>query len=301
MHEAIPDLVTLQILRAVAETGAFRRAAATVGMSQQAVSSRIRVAEAALGYSLVDRTRTGSILTTRGRLIVEWSTDYLAAAHQLGLSLHTLRPDAARILTVAASQTISEQFIPQWMSAFRHRSGDNAHLRLTSGNSAFVIDQVRGGGVSVGLIETPEIPVDLASATVRVDELVVVVAPTHPWARRSHPLGIEELAGEALITRERGSGTRRTLELAVSAARPGLVLQEPVAVLATTSAIRAAVASGVGPAVLSAATVQDDVIRGILRRVPVEGLSLTRPLTALWRSGVPLPPAAEMFFALIRE
>lgn len=301
MREEIPDLVTLQIIQAIGETGTFRRAAAIVGMSQQAVSSRIHAAEAALGYSLVDRRRKGSTLTTQGQLIAEWSTGYLAAAHQLALSVRTLRPQSAHVLTVAASQTISEEFIPQWMTAFRHRTGGDAQLRLSSGNSAFVIEQVREGAASVGLIETPEIPADLASATIRIDELVVVVAPSHPWARRPHPLTIEDLADEALVTRETGSGTRRTLELAIAAARPDRPLREPAAVLATTNAIRAAVAGGLGPAVLSTSTVQDDIIRGILRRVPVEGLALTRPFTALWRSGTPLPPAAEIFFALLRE
>lgn len=59
MREEIPDLVTLQIIQAIGETGTFKKAAATVGMSQQAASSRIRAAEEALGFSLVDRTRKG--------------------------------------------------------------------------------------------------------------------------------------------------------------------------------------------------------------------------------------------------
>lgn len=270
-------------------------------MSQQAVSSRIHAAEAALGYSLVNRTRNGSTLTAQGQLIAEWSSEYLAAAHQLALSVQTLRPKASDVLTVAASQTISEEFIPGWISAFRHRSGGDAQLRLTSGNSDFVIEQVRDGTALVGLIETPEIPADLASATIRIDELVIVVAPTHPWARRKGVVTVAELAGEALITRETGSGTRRTLELALAETQPRLVLHEPAAVLATTSAIRGAVASGIGPAVLSTTTVQDDITRGTLRHVPVEGLTLSRPFTALWRTGTLLPAAAEVFFTVLRE
>ncbi len=301
LRDEIPDLVTLQIIQSIGETGTFARAAASVGMSQQAASARIHAAEAALGFSLVDRTRRGSTLTSHGQLIAEWSADYLAAVHQFELSVRTLRPEAARVLTVAASQTISEQFIPHWMSAFRHRTGGDAQLQLTSGNSDFVISQVHDGTASVGLIETPEIPADLASATIRIDELVVVVAPAHPWARRAQPVSVDDLATEPLVTREQGSGTRRTLELALHQAHPETSLAAPAAVLATTSAIRAAVAGGVGPAVLSSATVQDDIMRGVLRRVPVSGVTLTRPFTALWRSGTPLPPAAEVFFAILRD
>ncbi|ARC58325.1 putative HTH-type transcriptional regulator [Frondihabitans sp. 762G35] len=300
MTEAVPDLVTLRILAAIGATGTFGRAAESVGLSQQAASSRIRAAESLLGFTLVDRTPQGSALTPRGRLVAEWAAPVLEAADHLALSLRSLRPSASAVLTVAASQTIAEHFLPRWMAAFQERAGAGATLRLASGNSAFVIDQVRRGEAAIGLIETPEIPNDLASATIREDSLVVVVSPQHPWAARAEPLAAAELAATPLIVREAGSGTRRTLELALNALGQEQPMPEPRAVLSTTSAIRAAVAAGVAPAVVSLATVEDDLARGILRRVPVTGLALTRPLTALWRRSLPLPPLAEDLFATLR-
>ena len=54
-------------------------------------------------------------------------------------------------------------------------------ISLTPTNSQTVIDRVRAGTHSRGLIETPDIPPDLASKTVASDELVLVVGTTHPW------------------------------------------------------------------------------------------------------------------------
>jgi DNA-binding transcriptional LysR family regulator len=223
----------------------------------------------------------------------------MEAADQLGQSLRSLRPSASAVLAVAASQTIAEHFLPRWTAAFQDRAGAGASLRLASGNSAFVVDQVRRGESVIGLIETPEIPSDLSSAPIRDDSLVVVVSPRHPWAAGMEPLTARELAATPLVVREAGSGTRRTLELALEAARPGQPLADPAAVLSTTSAIRAAVAAGVAPAVVSLATVEDDLARGLLRRIPVGDLPLTRPLTALWRRGFPLPALAEDLFAVL--
>ncbi|WP_161580409.1 LysR family transcriptional regulator [Subtercola vilae] len=53
------DVVTLRILAAIAATGTFTAAAALVGMSQQAASSRIRAAERALGFAIANRTSGG--------------------------------------------------------------------------------------------------------------------------------------------------------------------------------------------------------------------------------------------------
>ena len=300
MRDILPDLTTLRILKAIGDTGTFGRAATGAGMSQQAASARIRAAETLLGLPLVHRTKNGSSLTTAGQLLVEWSIGLFDAADQLALSVRALRADASAVLTIAASQTIAEAFIPGWMAEFRRRLGEEHAFRLTSGNSVAVIEEVRNGAAVIGLIETPEIPSDLASATIRDDELIVVVAPDHPWTRLRVPLDPAELASVSLVARETGSGTRRTLELALTRHHPGLVPAEPVAVLSTTGAIRAAVMSGMGPAVLSAASVRDDLERGAMMRIPLDNLALSRPLTALWSPGVTLPVSAEILFSILR-
>jgi molybdate transport repressor ModE-like protein len=270
--DVLPDLVTLRILKAINDSGSLGQAASRVGMSQQAASSRVASAEDILGVLLVDRTRTGSTLSPHGQLVVEWSADVLDAADRLAVSLRTLGSGGARVLTVSASQTIAENFLPEWMAAFRVLTNGQS-IGLTSGNSSFVIDRVRKGESAVGLIETPEAPEDLSWAKIRDDELVVVVSPLHPWAERASPL----------------------------TAASHLAPTEPAAVLATTGAIRAAVISGVAPAVISVATVREDLARGRLRHVPIDDLVLVRPLTAVWKTGVQLPAVAETLFTVLRQ
>jgi len=65
----IPDLPALEVLLAVARTGSFNSAARQVGVTQQAVSARIRAAEAQAGVALVARTSRGSTLTPEGVVV----------------------------------------------------------------------------------------------------------------------------------------------------------------------------------------------------------------------------------------
>ena len=94
-----------------------------------------------------------------------------------------------------------------------------------------------------------------------------------------------------LVAREPGSGTRRYLEEALGA-QAGLERVPPVAELSSTTAIKAAVAAGIGPAVLSSLAVTQELAAGTLRAVPVRGLDLTRRLLAVWPDGRQLTGAA---------
>jgi len=63
----VPDLGALEVLLGVARYGSLNGAARQIGVSQQAVSARIRAMEAQTGVPLVRRSPRGSALTPRAR------------------------------------------------------------------------------------------------------------------------------------------------------------------------------------------------------------------------------------------
>jgi DNA-binding transcriptional LysR family regulator len=157
------------------------------------------------------------------------------------------------------------------------------------------------GDVQPGFVETPRQFVGLRSAVVGGDELTVVVAPTHPWARRRTPLTPAELAASPLLLREAGSGTRDAFEASLEAALPGGVASvEPLAVLASTTTLKSATAAGDGASVLSRLAVEPEIAAGTLVAVPVRGLDLCRRFRALWRASE-RDPAVARFVRLARS
>jgi DNA-binding transcriptional LysR family regulator len=185
--------------------------------------------------------------------------------------------------------------MPGWLVSFQSASVRNAagspRVVLTAANSDHVIDDVRGGRADLGFVEGPNLPRGIRSRVVARDELCLVVAPEHPWARRARPVGAPELLRTALVTREPGSGTRDALTVALrDALGDDVTPAEPVLELSTASAIRAAVLAGAGPAVLSRLAVVDDIISQRLCEVRVAGVDLHRDLRAIWL-GPRVPPA----------
>jgi DNA-binding transcriptional LysR family regulator len=282
------------VLLTVARTGSLNSAAAELGVSQQAVSSRIRAIEAQTGVPLVSRTPRGSSLTSEGVVVAEWAARLLDVAAELDAGISALRQDRHSRLRVSASLTVAEALLPGCLVAFRaaaqRRPGPAAEIVLTAANSDAVLAQVSDGRADLGFVEGLRVPRSLRSKTVGHDRLVVVVPPAHPWARR-RTVTPAELAATPLVSREEGSGTREVLAAALARSLgPGVVQAQAALSLSTTSAIRAAVLAGAGPAVLSRLSVGDDLAAGRLVEVEVPGLDLRRPLRVVWL-GAASPPA----------
>jgi len=291
----MPDLAALQVFLAVALTGSLNAAARELGVSQQAVSARITSIEKQTGVLLVNRTPQGSTLTAAGVSVAEWADRLLNSATELDAGLAALRHDRQTRLRVSASLTVAEQLLPRWLvslhAAGRNRGQDSAQITLTATNSDRVVDDIRSGAADLGFIEGPRVPKGLRSRIVGYDQLVLIVRPDHPWARRRRMIGAAELSDTPLISREEGSGTRDALSVALrSALGPNSVQAPPMMALSTTSAVRAAVLAGAGPAVLSELALTDDLASGRLTRIGVTGIDLNRTLRAVW-IGARNPPA----------
>lgn len=283
------DLEAIRALLAVAEQRSLGAAARELGITQQAVSLRIRALERDLGCDLVVRGARGSSLTPTGEVVAGWGRPAVQAADRFDVAAAAFRAGRIHRLSIIASLTIAEHLLPLWLPrAFPEgRTG----VSLVAANSAAVIEAVRAGDHDLGFIETPDIPADLSSVAVATDELWVVVAPGHPWAAQP-AISCEVVSKTPLAIREAGSGTRRALEQALASV--GLAMTPPIGVFATSSAIRAAAASGFAPGVLSALAVREDVAAGRLHRVKLDKARVIRPFTAIWRGREPSPAARRL-------
>lgn len=297
MGPHVPELRALELLVTVARTGSLGAAAAELGITQQAASSRVRTMEALVGEPLVARSKRGSELTPTGELVVQWAGRVLDAAQELDAGITAIRADRRGHLDIAASLTIAEHLLPGWLVGLRaqqvQRGQQPTEITMTATNTRRVTELVLAGEVVLGFVEGPDAPRGLRHRLVGTDELLVVVGPAHPWAQRSRRrVTAATLAATPLVVRETGSGTRTVLERALA----DLPMAAPALELSSTAAVRAAVAAGAGPAAVGAHAVRDDLTTGRLVRVAVTGLDLTRRLHAVWKGAAQPPegPAREL-------
>ncbi len=296
----VSDLTGFDLLLSVARTGSIGRAATEHGVSQPAASTRMRLLEGQLGLALIERSPRGSKLTPAGALVAGWAQAAVDAAESLDAGLTALRRERDSRLRIAASMTVAEYLLPAWLTALR-AVDPGAVVALSAVNSAEVAQAVLADAADIGFVEGPGIPDGLHAVPVGRDALTLVVGPSHPWARRRSGVPAAELARTALVSREAGSGTRGYLEEALRA-QAGLERVPSAAELSSTTAIKAAVAAGAAPAVLSSLAVAAELAAGTLRQVPVTGVDLTRTLRAVWTEGRRLTgPALDLYAIAIRS
>lgn len=285
---SFPELASLDLFVSVVKLGSVSRAAAAHGVAQPSASSRLKHLERQLDMTLLERSPSGSVPTDAGVVVAGWAEAILRSAHELKAGLQAFQAEQSGRLRIAASFTIAEYLLPQWLGRFaRAHPGDSVALEVA--NSTSVIERLQDGGADLGFIETTSALTELDEQLVGTDELIAVVGPTHPWAKR-RTVPVEALAATPLVTREAGSGTREALEGALAA----LDLGPPTAILelGSTSAVRSAVLDGNAPTVISRLAVAVELEAGSLIEITVKDLAITRSLRAVWPRRQPLPPLA---------
>lgn len=279
------DLDDLRLLVAVDELGSISAAARVLRISQPAATTRMRRLETRHQISLVRRAPQGSTLTEDGQAVCAWARQVLREASVLESGLSALSRRRRGDLAIAASLTIAEQLMPQWLAEMRDVH-PGQHVSLSVVNSAEVHRAVLEGTAACGFVETPGRLPGTHTRVVGRDRLLVLVPPGHPWTRSRRPIPRDVLRDEAFVLRERGSGTRVTFTRALGG-EPRIALEA-----SSSAAVLASTARGIGPGVVSELSAVDYVRAGRLVEVQVAA-DLGRTLRAIWRAGTRLQGAAE--------
>ena len=261
-------LEQLRIFVAVAERQHVTRAAEALNLAQSAVSASIAGLESQYRTKLFHRVGRGIELTEAGTMFLGEARAVLARANGAELVLADLGGLMRGTLIVAASQTISSYWLPRHLVAFRAKF-PALSVALHVGNTVQVAAAVLSGEAALGFVEGPVEDPGLDSQVVAQDQLIVVVAPDHPWADMP-PQDAAELTGSVWAMREAGSGTRAEFEAALVTS--GVPLNElRIAIeLPSNEAVRAATEAGAGAAALSASVVAGSLEAGLLHRVPFQ-------------------------------
>ena len=261
-------LEQLRIFVAVAERLHVTQAARELNLTQSAASAAIAALETQYRTLLFHRIGRRIELTEGGRLFLDEARAVLKRTSEAELMLSELAGMQRGRLALWASQTISNYWLPPVLWRY-HQHYPNITLELSIGNTEHVAESILAGTAELGFIEGTVDNPALRQNDIAVDEMALVVAPSHPWASKP-PNGPTELAAGPWVLREAGSGTRQVFEssLAVLGLQPKdlrIALELP-----SNEAVCSAVEAGAGATVVSQFVIAAAVEAGRLRRLPLD-------------------------------
>jgi DNA-binding transcriptional LysR family regulator len=258
-------LEQLRIFVAVAEREHVTAAARALNLTQSAVSNAVAALEERHAVRLFDRVGRGIALNETGRAFLPEARRVLASAQAAETALTDMGSLGRGRVTLFASQTIASYWLPSRLVAF-HLAHPGVELDVSIGNTQGAAEAVRDGSAELGLVEGELDDPALLQDVVGADRLVILAPPGHPLTEIAEPTAADLLCGPWVL-RERGSGTRSTLEDAVQAAGLDPSRLDVALTLPSNEAVLAAAEAGAGAAALSQSVAASSVAAGRLAAI----------------------------------
>ncbi|MDR3411673.1 MAG: LysR family transcriptional regulator [Formivibrio sp.] len=278
----------LEVFVAVARQESVSRAAEALSLSQSATSTALGEFERAYDTTLFDRVGKGLRLNEVGAQLLPAAVELLDRAS----GIEDLLGGHAGFgpLKIGATLTIGNYLATLIVTKYLQQHGES-EVQLQVRNTSVIIDHLTKFELDLGLIEGDCQHPDLVVTPWVEDELVVFCAPNHRLAGEAD-VALSELQAEAWIMREPGSGTRQTLDQALSRQlfHPNVRL-----VLEHTEAIKRAVESGLGIGCISRLALREAFRRGSLQPIEVPVLDLRRHFNFVWHRRKHQTPGMRAF------
>lgn len=286
----------LETFLVVARTGSITQAARELGASQPTVSLQLRSLSRLLGVPLIERQGRGIRLTQAGDALKLYAAGVLNGLRALQQHVHALTGGQAGSLTVGASATAGGYVLPQILSRFRARFPE-VEIRLNVDSPEHLFRDLLADALDVVFSVGVRAPSGIAVEPVHDEELVIVVSPRHPFARRRR-IGPAELSRQPFVTSLRGGLYR---ELVESKLREAGVSPRVSVEARHPEAMKKLVENDMGYSLLLRPSVADELASGRLVGIRLHGRPIMGQLIVAHRRQPVPSPLVQNFIDYVRR
>lgn len=289
----------LEALLAIAQHRHIGRAAQALAISQPALSKTLADFEDILATPLVDRSRSGVVLTPKGQALLGYA----------GSSLRTLREGIEQVTGIASSEsgmiavgalpTVAAAILPTAVSRFKehHRS---VRVQVHTGPYTYLLARLKRGELDLiaGRQAEPSDMLGLSFEHLYTEPMVLAVRPGHPLLSEQL-LDLQELAGYCMVLPIEGTAIRRSTDAFLTRHAIGPLSD----VVETVSHSFACAYACNSDAILFTplGVVEPDLRTGKLVRLPCDTSSTEASVGLTVRTDAPLSHPVSALMAAIRE
>jgi len=252
------------VFHEVVKFKSFSRAAEELFVSQPAVSKHIRQLEQQIGLGLIRRGRGGFDLTEAGEILFKHTHKFCSHLMEIENALNTLKKDHQGVLKIGTTESYSKCLMPKLLSGFQI-AYPSIKITLEVGNSEKIEKSLLDYESNIGLIGLVKASSRFESVRFLKEELVLIVSPNHPLAKRK-TVSLKGIEGYPFIIRAKGSTTRKILLHAFEEfdIHPSLLIEA-----GSSEFIKQWVSEGKGMSIIVKRLGEDEKKRGMIKVIPL--------------------------------
>ncbi len=271
----------LKVFLVVAKTSSFTRAAEFLNLSQPAVTHQIKNLETLLRTKLFHRTQNKIFLTKSGNILLKYADDINHLYQNAMKEIQEVDNRVAGDAHIGAASLLGKYLLPRIIGEFK-KNFPEVHISMLAGNSKEILEYLKNDVIELAIVSEPIPSKNLSAFSLYSDDLIVIVAPDHPWSRKKEISPID-LLNEDFISRELGSGTREVYIKSLKAYLKGNPLKT-VMVLGNTESVKMAVIGKMGFSIVSRLAARSEVELGLLKEVRIKNVNMSRDFFVVFKS-----------------
>jgi len=290
------QIEAFKVFRDLVDTQSFSKAAQLNHVTQSAVSQQIRAIEDRFGCPLLERGGKRVSLTREGKIFYEacrtLTTEYENLIHRF----QEIKKIVEGTIRIATVYSVGLHDLPPILKSYM-KECPQVHIQLEYLTNDEIYENILNGTIDIGLVVYPTQRKNIKIEPFRRERLVVVVAPSHPFASRNK-VSLKEVSTQKFIAFDSETPTRKAIDKIF---RELNLEVTPVMEFDNIEVIKRAVEIEAGISIVPRNTVLQEERSGTLKILEISDGKYERPLGILYRYGRVLSPATKRFLEVLHR
>jgi len=266
----------LKIFRDIAQEKSFVKTAKLNFLTQPSISTHLKHLEEELGVKLFERAPRKVTLTKEGELLLPHVEDLLLRHDHLKAHLAQAKQIPAGSVRVATVYSVGMYELAPFLKKFI-RAYPDIHTELQYRRADLIYDLILENKIDIGIVAYPDARAKIKVTPFGTDHLVLIVPPHHRLAERKR-IRLRQIQDEHFIAFDQGIPTREAIDQALK--QLGIKVQIRMT-NDNIDTLKRAVEVGLGISIVPSKTVREEIRKGTLRSIQIDGVKLNRPLGIL--------------------
>ncbi len=284
----------LQIFLAVTRTKSITKAAEELFLTQPAVSIQLKNFQDQFDIPLTEIVGRQLYVTDFGKEIAKAAENILNEVHSINFKVQAFKGKLSgrlKILIVSTGKYVMPYFLTDFMKIH-----PDVELMMDVTNKQKVMDSLENNEVDFSLVSVLPDKLQVEKIELIQNKLYLVGNNEKKFNQKQYDKNLFESL--PLIYREKGSGTRQTMEKFLDRNK---IMATKKMELATNEAVKQAVIAGLGYSIMPIIGIKDEIKNKQLQIIPVKNFPINSHWHLIWLKGKKLSPIAEAYLQFIKK